>query len=128
MKPVSVFALLAYLSLCVTSAAADQRAVFYGSWGTQNQCASGLIAPGGTVRAEPFEITEGWLRHGKHWCRLTWGPIEKRADGYFTAAHALCGEDTHRAYFLGMVLTDGELTLRWDFPWSNGPLARCPVS
>jgi len=108
--------------------AAEERENFYGTWGTEKQCARVPLKPGVTVLAEPFEIRPGWLRQGTHWCRLKWGPIEARENGFFTAAHASCGEDAVRDYFLGMELSSGELTLRWDFPHSNGPLARCPAS
>lgn len=110
------------------AAAADEREVFFGTWGTERQCARQPIAPGGTVLAEPFEINAQWLRQGRIWCRLNWFPIERREDGWFSGAHAQCGEDAVATYLLGMVLSDGELTLRWGFPLSNGPLARCPGS
>lgn len=109
-------------------ASAEPRAVFYGTWGTEAQCAGAPIKPGGTVMAAPFEITAQWLRHGPLSCRLNWFPIETREDGVFSGAHALCGEDAVRSYFLGMRLLEGALTLRWDFPFANGPLARCPES
>ncbi|MBO6755967.1 MAG: hypothetical protein JJ902_06545 [Roseibium sp.] len=111
-------------ALCLPATAAD-RTAFYGTWGTAKQCAREPIKPGGSVLAEPFEISSKWLRHGQLWCRLSWGPMESRPGGLFTAAHALCGEDTVRPYFLGLILTGDDLTLRWDFPVSNGPLKRC---
>ncbi|MEL6980686.1 MAG: hypothetical protein AAGM38_18755 [Pseudomonadota bacterium] len=106
----------------------DERAAFYGSWGTPAQCAGAPIKPGGAVRAAPFEIGAEWLQHGPLWCRLTWFPIERRENGFFSGAHAQCGEDAVRSYFLGMVLADDELTLRWSFGFSNGPLKRCSNS
>lgn len=107
-------------------AAADERAVFYGTWGTAKQCSRAPVKPGGTVLAAPFEISPEWLRQGQIWCRLSWFPIEPRGDGFFSGARAQCGEDTVRDYMLGVELSGGELTLRWDFPLSSGPLARCP--
>lgn len=105
-------------------AAAGDRAVFYGTWGTAKQCARAPVKPVGTVLSEPFVIGPEWLRQGRFWCRLRWGPIEPRENGVFTGADALCGEDATRGYFLGMILNGGDLTLRWDFPLSNGPLRR----
>ncbi|WP_157738936.1 hypothetical protein [Labrenzia sp. VG12] len=120
--------LIALLNLPIDVAAAEDRRVFFGTWGTAKQCAREPIKPGGTFLAEPYEIGDEWLRQGQLWCLLSWGPIEKRPDGYFSGAHARCGEDTVRQYFLGMVLSDGELTLRWGFPASSGPLRQCPRS
>lgn len=109
-------------------AAAEERQSFYGTWGTEKQCARAPFQPGVDVFAQPFEISDGWLRHGNSWCKLDWGPIEARENGLFTAAFASCSEDAVRHYLLGMELSEGALTLRWDFPHSNGPLARCPTS
>jgi len=109
-------------------AAAAEREALYGKWGTPKQCARELIKEGGTVLAEPFEINAQWLRQGQLWCRLNWFPTEVREDGLFTGAYALCGEDAAQSYTLGMVLSDSKLTLRWDFPLSNGPLERCTDS
>jgi len=117
--------LIAFLTF---PAYADERKAIYGTWGTAKQCSRAAIAPGGTVLAEPYEIGSRWLRHGQIWCRLSWFPIETREDGLFTGAHAQCGEDAVRGYFLGMKLSGDELTLRWDFPLKNGPLTRCPAS
>ncbi len=114
------------LALIATPAVAGERSVFFGTWGTAKQCAREPIRSGGTVLAEPFVIGANWLKQGQHWCRLRWGPLEVRDDGFFTAAHAQCGEDAVRGYFLGMILLGEDLTLRWDFPVSNGPLQRCP--
>ncbi|MEM8876871.1 MAG: hypothetical protein AAGD23_03255 [Pseudomonadota bacterium] len=119
-------AIVITLLLMPVTAAADERKTLLGTWGTANQCARAPIKPGGTVLAEPFEISSGWLRQGRFGCRLNWGPVETREDGFFTTAQAQCGEDTVRDYSLGMVLMGDELTLRWDFPLSNGPLMRCP--
>ncbi|MEO1491384.1 MAG: hypothetical protein AAFV19_04435 [Pseudomonadota bacterium] len=112
----------------VAPALADERAVFYGTWGSPEQCRGAPIIEGGTARAAPFEIGPDWLSHGETWCRLNWFPIEARASGFFTGAFAQCGEDTIRSYMLAMDLSDGDLQLRWDFFTSNGPLARCPGS
>jgi len=109
-------------------AAADERAVFYGTWGTAKQCARAPVKPGGTVPAQPFEIGPDWLRQGTIWCRLRWFPIEPRADGFFTGAHAQCGEDSLRDYLVGLERSGDRLTLRWDVFLSNGPLERCPGS
>jgi hypothetical protein len=126
-----LLALLALIPMAQTAnpvAAADERAVFHGTWGTAKQCARALIKPGGTVHAQPFEISSGWLKQGQFGCSLRWGPVEPREDGFFTGAHAQCGEDAARSYFIGMVLSGEDLILRWDFPVSNGPLQRCPGS
>ncbi|KAB7614696.1 hypothetical protein F9L33_08685 [Amylibacter sp. SFDW26] len=111
--------------LAFPAAAADKREVFYGTWGTPKQCSRETIKSGGTVLSEPFEISADWLKQGQLWCRLNWYPIEIREDGFFSGAFAQCGEDSVRDYSLGMVLSDNSLTLRWDFPLSNGPLMRC---
>lgn len=113
------------IALHALPATADERAAFYGTWGTEKQCARAPIKPGGTVLEEPFEIGAEWLRQGSFWCRLNWFPIEPRGDDVFTAAHAQCGEDSTRDYVLGMELAGGKLKLRWEFPLSNGPLGRC---
>lgn len=118
--------LIALLAFAAFPAAADERAVLYGTWGTQKQCARAPIKPGGSVPAEPFEISAGWLRQGRIWCRLRWFPIQAREDGFFTGANAQCGEDAVRDYFLRMELSGNDLTLRWNLLQSNGPLARCP--
>ena len=114
--------------LAFPAQAADEREAFYGTWGTPKQCARETIKPGGTVLAEPFEISSDWLRQGQLWCSLNWYPIETREDGVFSGAFAQCGEDSVRDYALGMKLSGDNLTLRWDFPLSNGPLARCSDS
>ncbi len=111
--------------LAFPAVAADKHEAFYGTWGTAKQCSGEPIKSGGTVLAEPFEISADWLRQGQLWCRLNWYPIESRADGFFSGAFAQCGEDSVRDYTLGMVLSDDNLTLRWSFPLSNGPLRRC---
>jgi len=120
--------MIVLLAFPVASAAADEREVFYGTWGTEKQCARAPIQDGVDVLAEPFVIDSRWLKQGWHYCSLRWGPIEAREDGFFTGAHAQCGEDSVRGYFLGMDLSGDNLTLRWEFPHSNGPLARCPAS
>ncbi|MEM7429230.1 MAG: hypothetical protein AAF441_24360 [Pseudomonadota bacterium] len=120
--------LILLLCLFTLPAAADERKPFYGTWGTAKQCAGAPIKPGGTVRAEPFEIGPEWLRHGQIWCRLKWFPVQPRSEGLFTGAQAQCGEDAVSDYFLRMQLSGSDLTLRWGFLLQNGPLARCPVS
>lgn len=106
--------------------AADKHEAFYGTWGTVKQCAREPIKQGGTFLAEPFEISKRWLKKGQLYCSLNWAAIDTRKNGFFTGAHAICGEDSLRGYFVGMELSGEDLTLRWDFPLSNGPLARCP--
>ncbi len=120
-----VFLILFTALAAGAAAAADEREVFYGTWGTARQCDRAPIQPGGTVLAEPFEIDAEWLKHGRIWCRLDWFPIEPRGDGFFTGARAQCGEDSAVDYLLGMELSGDVLTLRWDFHLV-GPLARCP--
>lgn len=110
------------------NASADGREVFFGTWGTAKQCSREPVKPGGTVLSEPYEISSRWLKQGRLWCNLSWGPVEVRQDGYFTGAHAQCGEDVVRNYFLGMELSGDNLRLRWDFPLLSDPLARCSDS
>ena len=120
------YALLIFL--LAWPAAADERKVFYGSWGTEQQCSRTPIKPGGTVLAEPFQIGPEGLRQGQIWCRLSWFPIELREDGVFTGAFAQCGEDAVREYLLRMTLSEDALTVRWGLQRSNGPLTRCSGS
>lgn len=103
----------------------DPRAGLLGLWGTPAHCSGTLLAPGGTVRAEPFEVLPGALRHGALWCRLAWYPVVARGDGLFVSARAACGEDAPRGYRLDFVLTGDRLTLIWDEKLLNGPLSRC---
>lgn len=105
--------------------AASEREEFFGTWGTARQCSGEPIKPGGTVLAAPFEITYGWIKHRQLWCRLSWYPVEQRENGIFTAADAICGEDTPRSYLLRMDRSGDQLTLRWSLTRSNGPLTRC---
>ena len=116
------------IALIASPAAAAERNIFYGSWGSERQYSRELIKPGATRITQPFEIGPEWLRHGQIWCRLNWFPIEPKADGFFTGARAHCGEDSVQAYFLRMHLSKEGLTLRWNFALSNGPLQRCPAS
>ncbi len=109
-------------------AIADEREVLYGTWGTEKQCARAPVVPGSLVQSEPFAINSQWLKRGVIWCKLTWLPIEKRGDGIFTGANALCGEDTVRNYLLNMTLSGEELTIVWDFPNKYGPLKQCSAS
>ena len=120
------FALL--ILLLAGPAAADERKVFYGTWGTEKQCSNKPIKPGGTVLAQPFTIGPDWLGHGAVWCRLSWLAVEPRQDGAFTGVRAQCGEDSVRGFFIRLDLSRDRLTLRWDFPVTNGPLMRCPAS
>lgn len=114
-----------FFLFAISAAQAAQQAPFLGTWGTEKQCNRAPIKPGGTLLAEPFEITAKWLKQRDLWCGLNWGPVDRRSNGFFTAAHARCGEDAVRDYFLRMELIEGEMTLHWDFPISNGPLKRC---
>ena len=123
MRYLLVFSLFAITFAVETKAAENE--VFYGVWGTHKQCSRAPIKPGGTVLSQPIEINSNWLRQGKLWCNLSWGPVEVRKDGFFTAAQAQCGEDTLRGYFLGMELSGDNLRLRWGFPRLSPPLARC---
>lgn len=116
------------LLLSVSTAAADERAVLYGTWGTAKQCARAPITPGGSVLAAPFEISPLAVRQGPVACMLKWFPIAPRENGLFTGAFAQCGEDAVRDYFLRMELSGHELTLRWGLLHANGPLTRCPGS
>ena len=117
---------LPVLSTASASASpASEHNRFFDRWGTAKQCARQPIIPGGSVLAEPFNISRQWLQQGRIWCQLKWGPVETRGDGYFSGASAQCGEDAARGYFIGMALVDDKLTMRWDFPVSNGPLERC---
>ena len=115
------------LALLATSATADDRSAFYGSWGTAEQCSGTPIKPGGTVMATPIEIDDTFLRQGQIWCRLSWGSVEQRPAGPATTALAQCGEDNVRIYQIGLGSTGASLTIRWDFPLTNGPLGRCDV-
>lgn len=110
--------------LAASTSFADERERVFGTWGDARQCAREPLLEGGSVSAEPFEISADWLRHGRIWCRLNWFPIETRDGGFFTGAHAVCGEDSVAVYMLGMVLDEERLTLRWDFR-RFGPLERC---
>ena len=117
--------IIAAICLAGVSAADERRSALYGSWGDARQCARDLIIPGGTVRAEPFEIAEGWLRHRQIWCQLSWFDVTFRPGGLFTTAVALCGDDSTRSYRLDFALSHGFLTLIWDETLVNGPLGRC---
>ena len=41
-----------------------------GVWGTAKHCLRELLTETGTKRANPFQITDGWMQHGDVWCRL----------------------------------------------------------
>ena len=107
------------------ASAGPEHAGFFGVWGTHKQCSRDPIKSGGTKLAQPYEVSERWLKHGSVWCSLNWGPVERRKDGAFTAAHARCGEDSLRDYFLGMELSGKSLRLRWGFPRLSEPLMLC---
>jgi hypothetical protein len=113
------------IGLLASPAFAEDRSVFYDTWGDDMQCAGAPLQPGGTVMAAPFELTPGWLVQRGLWCRLTWFPVEAGRDEVRSGAYAQCGEDSVRDYILGMRLEDDRLTLHWDFLTSNGPLRRC---
>jgi len=123
-----------YLFLIVTfilstpAIADDPRSALYGTWGTEKQCTRAPVVPGSLVQSEPFEINSQWLRRGVIWCRLAWFPIEKRENGFFTGANALCGEDTLRSYLLSITLAEDELSILWEFPNKYGPLKMCKGS
>ena len=121
-------AALLLILLFTAPASAGEREALFGTWGTPKQCARAPIKDGGTVLAEPFELTSLWLRQGRIWCRLKWFPVEPRKDGLATGAFAQCGEDAVRDYLVRMKLSGDALTLYWGFRHANGPLARCPVS
>lgn len=109
------------------AAVADDHAAFFGAWGSPSQCARALLIPDGSVAAEPFVIGPQWLKHGRIWCSLSWFSVEPRENGLFSGAYAQCGEDSVRAYRLGMEIVGDRLMLRWDFRLV-GPLSRCPGS
>ncbi|MEM7378046.1 MAG: hypothetical protein AAF460_11140 [Pseudomonadota bacterium] len=113
--------------LCLSQAVAnpDPHTPFFGTWGTPSHCARLPIQAGGTVLAEPFEVGPDWLRHGTLWCALTWGPVQPLDSGLFSVAHARCGEDAVRAYFLRFNLENDALTLRWGPFLSNPSLRPC---
>ncbi|MEO1456818.1 MAG: hypothetical protein AAFV49_04505 [Pseudomonadota bacterium] len=120
--------ILALVLLLALPAGAGERDAFYGTWGTEKQCAGEPITPRGTVPAAPYVIGPDWLRHGRTWCRLAWYPLQPREDGMFTAAEAQCGEDSVRDYFLRMERVGETLILRWDFLLTTGPMRQCPDS
>lgn len=116
------------LILFANPATADDTTAFHGTWGTPAQCAGEPLKPGGTVMAAPFEIDDTFLRQGAIWCRLSWGVLADRPAGQTATAFAQCGEDNVRHYRVGFERKGEALTLRWDFPLSNGPLQRCDPS
>jgi len=122
----SLFALIAFPS--IASADADARKPFYGTWGTAKQCARKPIKAGGTVLAQPFEISPQWLKQGQLWCSLKWFPTASLESGLASGATAQCGEDSVRDYLLGFKLSKDKLNIRWDLFLNNGPLARCTGS
>lgn len=109
-------------------AMADERETLYGTWGTEKQCARAPLKPGSLVQSEPFIINSQWIRRGVIWCQLSWFPVEKRGNGFFTGASALCGEDTVQRYNLSMTLIGDELSIVWGFPNKHGPLKMCSPS
>lgn len=104
---------------------AEEREAFYGTWGTDKQCAREPVKAGGSVLAEPFEIDAEWLKQGQLWCRLDWFPVQLRDGERFSGAFAQCGEDAVRGHVLGMELAGEQLSLRWNVFLKNGPLHRC---
>ena len=104
---------------------AEGHQALFGAWGTKAQCAGDLLIEGGSVRAAPMEISEGWLKHGDIWCGLTWFPVQLRPDGVFASTSALCGEDSQRSYRVDLVLAGDELRVVWDEAWVIGPLGGC---
>lgn len=103
-------------------AMAEERETLYGTWGTEKQCARAPLKPGSLVQSEPFIINSQWIRRGVIWCQLIWFPVEKRENGFFTGASALCGEDTVQRYNLSMTLIEDELSIVRGFPNKHGPL------
>lgn len=116
---------LIWLTLIPAALSADERAVLYGTWGDARQCAREPLLPGGTQRAAPFVLSEGWLRHGQTWCSLTWFPAQHRPGGIFVSTRALCGEDSARDFRLDILRRGDTLRLIWDEALVNGPLGRC---
>ncbi len=111
--------------LLVGPASAEDSSVFFGTWGTEAQCAGAPIQPGGSVMASPFVINDSFLQQSGIWCRLSWGPVEDQGDALVSGALALCGEDSVQGYQLGLRLTDDVLTLRWGILRQNTGLRRC---
>lgn len=111
-----------------TPAIADKHQALYGIWGSEKQCARAPLKPGSLIQSEPFIINSQWLKRGVIWCKLSWLPIEKRKDGFFTGANALCGEDTLAQYTLSMTLERDELTILWGIANKKGPLKMCSPS
>ena len=58
------------LLLIPGSSGASDKAALEGIWGSPAQCARALLVEGGSKTAEPFEIRDGWLRHGQTWCHI----------------------------------------------------------
>lgn len=115
-----------WLGLSLPASAQSTPPDLIGLWGSEAQCAQAPLLDGGSVLAEPFDIREGWLRHGAVWCRLAWFPAQPRDGGLFASARAQCGEDSVRSYGIGFLLDGDSLTLIWDERLRNGPLSRCP--
>lgn len=115
------------LVLCAAPlGAVAQEPALLGTWGTQAQCTRQTILPGGSVRAAPYEISEGWLRHGTFWCRLSWFPAQERPRGVYASVVALCGEDAVRTHTLAFVLEGGILRMAWNESLLSPPMQRCP--
>lgn len=130
MRSQLAIALVSLLALPLSSAFAEDRRPFYGSWGDEKQCARQPIIEGGTFLAKPFEINSEWLKHGQLYCSLTWNPVGKRDNGTsFTSAWARCGEDSVRGYSMRFILNEkDEMTISWDLTTVKGPLMQCPSS
>lgn len=123
-----LLASIAVIALALTvTASIDYQDALYGEWGTETQCARGLITPRGTRRAAPFDIQSEWLQQGDVWCQLIWRKVAPTDGGLFGLAGAVCGEDTARNYDLKFRLNGDELTLVWGLWHKNGPLKRCGI-
>jgi len=116
---------LSALCLFASSAFSSDVEPLFGQWGNEAQCSRALITLKGTKHFAPFDIRPDWLGHGDVWCRLTWSASGSSPAGVYARAFALCGEDSIRDYQINFELSEGELTLRWNQDFKNGPLRRC---
>ena len=124
-KQLLSIALLSFAQLSSTHA--SELDTLFGEWGTENQCARGLITPKGTKHAAPFEISKNWLGHGDLWCRLTWIGTDTNPDGQVSFAYGQCGEDAVRDFQIKFKLEGDELSLIWNTFHKNGPVMRCEL-
>ncbi len=113
--------------LPLSAAAGETPDALRGAWGTPAQCSRALLAPGGTLHASPFRISASWLEHGGIGCLLTWFPAQRRENGLFAVANALCGEDSAQSWRIDFLLQGDQLHLIWNETLENGPLRRCPA-